>query len=32
MPAQLDQGTGIEMDTVLGYNDNALTNDEHSDE
>jgi hypothetical protein len=32
MPAQLDQDTGTEMDNALGYNDNALTNDERCDE
>jgi hypothetical protein len=31
MPAQLDQDTGTEMDNVLSYNDNALTNDECHD-
>jgi hypothetical protein len=31
MPALLGQDTCTEMDNALGYNDNALTDDEHCD-
>ena len=32
MPALLGQDTGTEIDITLGYNDNALTNNERCDE
>ncbi len=31
MPALIGQDTGTEMDNALGYDDNALTNDECRD-